>query len=256
MQKVNDGALLCLSPVEAVVRVSGPELAEAESDKAAARARAVAAARRRGLFSSGRGGGGSSGSASSDGLCLVLLLPRWLPPRRGPEGLPGRLRPLPLGAHPRNRLRLRAARVVGPERGTQARRERGEGPTPPPPAPRPAAGGVPLPRDRALCPLRLQRLRLLLPVPARLRDRGGVLPRDEGALRDRRRAEVVPGKLAGKKKCFFSFPSPREKARNCFFSLCKRTSLYAVSFGLSRKRGRGALHSFFSFRERKIWKKK
>ena len=201
---------------QTVVRVSGPELAEAEAARAAARARSLASARRRGLLG---GGGGPGAALAAPPSSPPRDLRRGLPPRRGPALLLGRLGPLPIGADPRG-LRLQAPGVVVPQRGAQDRRRRD--PKELTSAAAAARGAARRRRGRPASqrPLRLrsvpaeedqpgsgglQRLRLLLPVPPLVRFGERGVPRDEAALRDRRGAEAVPGELREERK---RSPSP------------------------------------------------
>ena len=142
---------------QAVVRVSGPELAEAEAAKGAARARAVASARRRGLFGRNAAAALSSSmtststSASVGGsLRVAALKTSWA-----------------VSDHSRSALilavfgfKLLEWWYLSGEHRLGGGDRKALPPPPPPPAPLPAgaaAGGVPLPRDRALCPLCLRR---------------------------------------------------------------------------------------------------
>ena len=142
---------------QAVVRVSGPELAEAEAARAAARARALAAARRRGLFGGGNRSGGdlaaapSSHSASAGGAALrvAALRAAWA-----------------VSDHSRSALILAVFGfkllewwyLSGEHRLGSASDRKALPPPPPPPAALPdPAEGVPLPEDPAVCPLCLRK---------------------------------------------------------------------------------------------------
>ena len=141
---------------QTVGRVRGPELAEAEAARAAARARSLASARRRGLL----GGGGGPGAA--------LAAPPSSPPA---TSVGGSLRVAALRScwavsdHSRSALILAVFgfkllewwylsgehRIGGGDRKSLP-------PPPPPPAALPdAAEGVPLPKDPSVCALCLRK---------------------------------------------------------------------------------------------------